>query len=174
LLCLAGIDAGDLAAVAVASGPGTFSGLRVGMSIAKGFVLARPDIRLIGVSTMDVTAYPWSGLWERIVAIVPAGRERMVWRQLNAGVAQPMVNGLASELAQELAGEAEPWLVAGELSEAQRAELAGVAAVRLPPRTAGLRRPGCLAELGWQRFAAGEWDDPATLEPLYLHGSRRR
>jgi hypothetical protein len=32
-----------------------------------------------------------------------------------------------------------------------------------------MRRPACLAELAWERFARGESDDLASLSPIYLH-----
>jgi tRNA threonylcarbamoyladenosine biosynthesis protein TsaB len=39
---------------------------------------------------------------------------------------------------------------------------------RFPTLATNLRRPGFLAEIAWQRFAAGEHDTLAHLEPLYL------
>ncbi|MGH2543812.1 MAG: tRNA (adenosine(37)-N6)-threonylcarbamoyltransferase complex dimerization subunit type 1 TsaB, partial [Ardenticatenaceae bacterium] len=48
--------AADLSAVAVTKGPGSFTGLRVAMSIAKGIAAAR-SLPLIGIATLDVTAY---------------------------------------------------------------------------------------------------------------------
>ena len=50
LLGLAGIEPSQLAAIAVATGPGMFNGLRVGMGVAKGLVIGL-DVALIGVST---------------------------------------------------------------------------------------------------------------------------
>ena len=39
-----------------------------------------------------------------------------------------------------------------------------------PPKSAILRRPGHLAEMGWQRLSKGQADDPSTLQPVYLRG----
>jgi hypothetical protein len=41
--------------------------------------------------------------------------------------------------------------------------------ITLVPAAQRLRRAGYLAELGWKRLLGGEQDDPATLQPIYLH-----
>jgi tRNA threonylcarbamoyladenosine biosynthesis protein TsaB len=64
-----------------------------------------------------------------------------------------------------------PTLIAGDLAPADREQLAALTegkAVLLPPALS-TRRPGCLAEIAWGRFAAGERDDLAALSPIYLH-----
>src|SRR4051794_11108861 len=55
LLDRAEISVRELAAVAIATGPGAFTGLRVGFGVAKGFHLAT-KVPLIGISTLDATA----------------------------------------------------------------------------------------------------------------------
>ncbi len=58
LLAQVGVDLGDVGAVAVATGPGSFTGLRVGLSLAKGFAIAG-DRRVIGIPTLDIAAAPY-------------------------------------------------------------------------------------------------------------------
>ena len=69
-----------------------------------------------------------------------------------------------------LAGITEKTLFCGELPEAAieaiRNSLAGNAVI--PSPTARVRRAAYLAELGQERIAAGDADNPATLQPLYL------
>ncbi len=172
LVTLAGIGIGDVRAVAVAIGPGMFSGLRVGVSVAKGLVLAGTGINLIGISTLDLAAYPWLSTGEHLLVVVPAGRDRLLWSRYVGGAGQPPVNGTATELAATVANDPNTWLLAGELTAAQRDELASVPGLRLAPRGASLRRPGCLAEMSWRRHLVGDWDDAVTLEPVYIHTGR--
>ncbi|MCL1928363.1 MAG: tRNA (adenosine(37)-N6)-threonylcarbamoyltransferase complex dimerization subunit type 1 TsaB [Treponema sp.] len=64
LLRLADIEKSSLNAVACMEGPGSFTGLRIGFSAAKGLALAL-DIPIIPVPTLDCMAYPlsfWPGM----------------------------------------------------------------------------------------------------------------
>ncbi len=62
-------------------------------------------------------------------------------------------------------------LVCGELSRSELARLvdSADADVAVASPSLAMRRPACLAELGWKRFERGESDDLDTLSPVYLH-----
>jgi tRNA threonylcarbamoyladenosine biosynthesis protein TsaB len=163
LLQDAGLTPADLDAVAVATGPGTFTGLRVGMSIAKGIVLAR-EIPLVGIPTLEIAA---AGVPDAddLVAVLPAGRGRVVWQRFSPGDAGAPRNSTFDELIGEL--ESMPRvLVTGELGEEQQTRVTeGHPRVRWAHRD-----PAMLLRLACDRLARGEADDPVTLEPVYLHG----
>ena len=175
LLDLVGVPVGDLAAVAVSQGPGTFNGLRVGMAVAKGLVLAT-GAALVGVPTLDAAALPFATGGRPTLAVLAAGRGRLVWAAYGLrgdrwGQTAPPRNGLATELASEAAALGPGTVVTGELSPEQEASLIRSAAVTLPPRLLRTRRPAATAALAWDRLRAGDRDDPAALEPVYLHGT---
>src|ERR671918_265529 len=69
LLDRAEVRVRELAAVAIATGPGAFTGLRVGFGIAKGFHLAT-GVPLIGVPTLEVTALGFATCGTPIIAVV--------------------------------------------------------------------------------------------------------
>jgi tRNA threonylcarbamoyladenosine biosynthesis protein TsaB len=71
----AGLGPGDLTAVACMRGPGSFTGLRIGFSAAKGIALAL-DIPLIACPTLDCLAYPWSCWPGLVVPVIDAKKER--------------------------------------------------------------------------------------------------
>lgn len=75
LLKGAGLEPGDLEAVACMKGPGSFTGLRIGFSAAKGIALAL-DIPLIACSTLDCLAYPWSPWPGLVIPVIDAKKER--------------------------------------------------------------------------------------------------
>lgn len=171
LLAAAGLDAADVGALAIAVGPGAFTGLRVGFGVAKGFHLAT-GVPLIGISTLAATAYPfaWSDL--PIVATVAAGRGRIVWSHFASKVdggaeTRAPRNGTVDDLIEELQ-DCPPIVVVGELDNAQESALAANANVRVPPQLVRMRQPSSLADRAWQRWQHGDVDDPATLEPIYL------
>lgn len=169
MLNRAALDPADLAAVAVAIGPGSYTGLRVGLALAKGLALAN-GLPLIGVPTLDIVAASFGRRDEQLVVVAEAGRRRItaagyVWRnrwQLQWGPE----NDTWSELLPKIV---EPTLFAGEIS-AEAAKLIRQAGTHLqlerPSRS--VRRAGCLAELGWERLRKGDVDDTAVLAPVYM------
>lgn len=171
LLALHGIGAGDLGAIAVASGPGTFNGLRVGLAVAKGLVLGLA-VPLLGVPTLAAAALPHAGAGRPVVPVVAAGRGRLVWAAYGDGpdgwgATAPPRNGTVEELVDRLRADGAGAVVTGELSASQEDVVAAAPGVVLVPRPLRLRRPSAVAALAWERYRAGDADDPATLEPLY-------
>jgi tRNA threonylcarbamoyladenosine biosynthesis protein TsaB len=161
----------DLAAIGIATGPGAFTGLRVGFGVAKGFHLAT-GVPLIGVPTLEATALSLASCGHSIVATVAAGRSRLVWAHYESTTdglieARPPRNGALAELVDELL-EARPVLVTGELDDAQAALIAEIDGVRMPPGPLRVRQPGALAEIAWRRWQAGSTDDAVMIEPVYL------
>jgi len=172
MLDRAGLTANQLTAVGVAIGPGSFTGLRVGLAAAKGLALAQ-GLKLVGVSTLDFTAYPHQAEARPVIALVQAGRGRVCWACYAhgpAGWAAQAPYTLAS-LPALAAAITEPVVFVGELSQTDRHTLGGLldpARARFLPPALAARRAACLAELAWARHAAGQWADPTTLSPLYM------
>lgn len=157
----------DLDAVAVTIGPGSFTGLRVGLSIAKGIAIGH-DCALVGIPTLDVTAAPLLESGCRCVAAASAGRGRVIWAAYDGESSATPTNATFAEFVAALS--AYPgWLVAGEFGDEQRASMQAEG-IHLASPVAGVRRPGVLAHLARTRLLAGEVADPVLLEPAYLHG----
>jgi tRNA threonylcarbamoyladenosine biosynthesis protein TsaB len=160
-----------IGALAVALGPGSFTGLRIGMALAKGMALVR-HLPLIGVPTLDIIACAQPIHDVLMAAVLRAGRGRLAvgwYRALNSGWEPTQMIGVFTP--QELADQIkQPTYLCGELDEADR-ELIRQAnpLVTLASPAWSLRRPAFLAELGWKRWKAGQIDEPATLSPIYLH-----
>jgi tRNA threonylcarbamoyladenosine biosynthesis protein TsaB len=153
----------DIAAIGVALGPGSWSGLRVGMSTAKGLALAR-DMPLIGIGTLEALAYQHERRNVTVVPLLRLGRERFA--TTGVGAREPRNVALA-ELCAEISGRA---LFCGDIDAEVRETLQARLGDRaqFPAPAANLRRPGYLAELAWRRLQSGETDDVTTLEPIYL------
>ncbi len=159
-----------LRAVAVALGPGSFTGLRVGMAVAKGLALAR-GIPLIGIPTLDILAAAQGRSRYPLVAVLQAGRGRLCaaryrWRNTWHRQEGPILTTWEDLLT----AITRPTLLCGEIDERgyPMVQEAGDRVIVLPPAHC-LRRAGFLAELAWERLRRGETDDPATLAPLYLN-----
>ncbi len=170
LLDAASLEAGDLAAIGVAVGPGAFTGLRVGFGVAKGFHLAT-GAPLVGISTLEATAFPFAVANCTIIATIGAGRGRLVWAHYRANDGElvettPPRNGVANELAAEITSR-DRVIVAGELDQEQ-ASIIAAAGASVPAPPLRVRHPAAFAAIGWQRLRAGTFDDATLLEPVYL------
>lgn len=163
----------DLAVVAVATGPGSFAGLRVGLGIAKGLALGL-GLPIVGVPTLDATAVPFTSALPTdgvVCALVAAGRGRYAYA-LYAGDAFAAragpTHGTPPEIAHVLAAYPAS-IVCGEMDATAVAAFAVVPGVVVPPVGVRERRAGALADLAWRRILRGDADDLVSLEPVYLH-----
>jgi tRNA threonylcarbamoyladenosine biosynthesis protein TsaB len=171
LLELSGTEVGSLTGVAVAIGPGSFNGLRVGISMAKGLAFAR-KVPLAGIPTLDVIAVAAGG--SRVCASLPAGRGEIyaAWYEGRKAGWSRTSDYLRLPLEEAAARYRDGEMLAGEGAE----HLAEVLARRglapaLQSEGAGLRRAGYLAELGRQYFDAHRADGLDDIQPLYLRRS---
>jgi tRNA threonylcarbamoyladenosine biosynthesis protein TsaB len=172
ILSRLGFGVKSLKICAVATGPGSFTGLRIGMAVAKGLALAG-HLAIIGIPTLDIVAESQPitpGV--PLAAVLQAGRERLAvgWYGASDGQWQ-LIPPIAIMDAQELSRRIhEPTLVCGELNEQQQHTLARkYKNVILISPAHSIRRPALLAELAWKRWLAGDVDDPATISPTYLN-----
>lgn len=181
--------------VAVATGPGSFNGLRVALAAAKAlaFALQKP---IVGISTLDIIAAQqrqWPG---PICSVLEAGRSELylacylstqtyssnaeisyTLRRLSEYVLLPsqQVSSYLQEHSTNWPGvpgerSVPSFLFCGEMSPASRQilhEHMQEQAIFIKNMQAS-RHASVLAMLAWQRFQIGEEDDPLLLEPLYL------
>jgi tRNA threonylcarbamoyladenosine biosynthesis protein TsaB len=171
LLARQGVGVSELQAVAVAVGPGSFNGLRVGMSFAKGMACSL-GLPVIGVSTLEALAYQQLRFRGLIRPLIPAGRgelntalfsaSRGRWRRLEPDRLAALESVVAETAHRTL-------FCAGLLPEQAvllREQLGKRAVIASP--AACCPRAGYLAELAWQRLQAGQGIDAGVLEPIYL------
>jgi tRNA threonylcarbamoyladenosine biosynthesis protein TsaB len=171
MLGQANLKVAELTALAVSLGPGSFTGVRIGLAVAKGLALPH-KLPVIGVSTLETAAYPLRARNLPVWVILQAGRGRII--AACYGLAEEAwgllvephlttVETLAEQINQ-------PTLCTGEI-DAQAAQILQRASgpkVMIDPPAARLRRAGYLAEIAAQRLEASDQDDPDALAPVYL------
>ena len=166
-----GAKIGDIKSVAVAIGPGSFNGLRVGITTAKGLAFAL-RIPLIGIGTLELMAYPHMDCGLPICSILPMGRTEIaaaVFAVQNGRYSKVVgehlttISDLSARLSRKTA-------FCGDIRPEDRTRLQaalGPEAV-FPDPSPARSRAFYLAEMAWCRIKMGESDDPSTLHPLYL------
>jgi len=169
-----GAEPTDLQVLGVALGPGSFTGLRIGLAFAKGLALSH-HIPMIGIPTLDILAVAQPVSEVPLAAVIEAGRRRLAigWYQA-ANDSWQSTGKLDNLTADEfIHGIQKPTLICGELNEAIRERLRRKRKiVTLASPAISVRRPAHLAELAWACWQAGQVDNPATLKPIYLqHGT---
>ena len=163
----AGIGVAALEAVSVALGPGGFSALRVGISVAKG-LSAAGGIPIIGVGSLDLEAFPFAGSGLPVCALLESGRTEAA-SALFAADGQRLREDRVSTAADLMEEIAETTLFCGEGVARWAPDLEaglGPKAVICSPTPAN--RIWSLAAIARQRLNAGQLDDLATLQPQYL------
>ncbi len=175
LLRGAGRGRGAIDAVAVGAGPGSFTGVRIAASLAKGLCFGT-DRPLFAYSSL-LTAAAGSGLSGGVVACFDARRDEVyaaAYRRVapSGAALGPEVSDVEG-LERRLPGEPGEWtwVGSGALRHRDRIEAAGG---RVAPPHVGSPRAASLLWLARRHPSAGRVDEPAAWEPEYVRRSSAR
>ena len=167
----------DITAVAVAEGPGSFTGVRIGVAAAKGFAWGK-NLPCYGVSTLEAMAESL-GIYQGYVCPCMDARRNQVYNALfyvNRGVIQRVREDRAialTELAEELKSLSEPVFLVGDGSNLCYNTLSGeISHLVLPKEHRMHQRATGVALLAAKKIAAGESGDGNALTPNYLRLSQ--
>ncbi len=174
LLREAEVDWPSIAAIAVSMGPGSFTGLRIGMATAKGLVAATGKI-LLGVSTLDSLAAKCMD--SRLICAVLDARKKEVYaafyRCNQRGLAE-RVGEMAVVAPEKLAATIEePVVLIGDGAVTYRQLFQSLLGDRAAFAPCQLHQPsaGSLGLLAGEKLRAGDHLDPAVAVPIYIRSS---
>ena len=177
LLNHCGFTPEDVDAVAVAAGPGSFTGVRIGVAAAKGFAWGG-EKPCCGVSTLEAMAYTL-GVYDGYVLPVMDARRSQVYNAVfhaEKGRLQRITEDRAislAELGEEIKNFQESIFLVGAGSVlCYNTLLESVPNLVLPPEHRMHQRASGVALVAAKRLAAGESCDGATLTPNYLRVSQ--
>lgn len=177
LLAGCGLTAKDVEAVAVAAGPGSFTGVRIGVAAAKGFAWGS-EKPCYGVSTLEAMARNL-GVWEGIVVCAMDARRSQVYNAVfraREGTLTRICQDRAislEELAEELKNYKEPLFLVGDGAKLCYNTLCkDIPGLILPPEHRQHQRAAGVALAAMERINAGEIGDGNAMEPNYLRLSQ--
>ena len=177
LLSQCGKTVADVTAAAVAAGPGSFTGVRIGVAAAKGFAWGR-EIPCYGVSTLEAMALSL-GAYQGYICPCMDARRSQVYNALfyvNHGTLERMSEDRAislAELGTELKSLKEPIFLVGDGSNlCYNTLLESVPNLVLPPEHRMHQRAVGVALAARKMAEAGDPGDANALSPNYLRLSQ--
>jgi tRNA threonylcarbamoyladenosine biosynthesis protein TsaB len=162
----------DIEAYAVATGPGSFTGLRVGISTIQGLALACPR-PCLGLSTLDALAELVTGGAAPRLAMMDAGRDEVyaAFYEAHGPLRGERRVGAVDAFLDEIKGD--DIVFVGDGAERYRARIqAALPRARFAPGPWFVA--AALGRLAAPRLAAGEGQGPEALRPLYLRQAQIR
>ncbi|MBN1922842.1 MAG: tRNA (adenosine(37)-N6)-threonylcarbamoyltransferase complex dimerization subunit type 1 TsaB [Anaerolineae bacterium] len=176
LLRQTGIGVADLKSIAVCIGPGSYTGVRIGIAMAQGLALSQ-QLPIVGVPTLDILAEGQPPDDGPLYAIFAAGRRRIGYAQYQFQESgwQAVTEVALASWEEFLAQIETPARVVGEIDALGRKALETLGtALTVPPAAWQLRRAGFLAEIAWRQLRKrprpGQAQAPKPLTPLYASG----
>ena len=177
LLKVCGKSAADVTHLAVAAGPGSFTGIRIGVSAAKGFAWGA-ELPVYGVSTLEAMALGLGAMDGHVCACMDARRKQVynaVFLAEDGRLTRVSEDRAISleELKKELEHIDGPIYLVGDGAELTfRTLSADLPGLRLPPEHRRHQRASGVALAAIEAMNRGESADGAALQPNYLRMSQ--
>jgi len=157
LMAASGWKLSELAAVVVVHGPGSFTGVRVGVSAAKGLSEAG-SVPLIAVSRLALLAGSVGDVGQAVHAVLDAGRGEFYYGEY---VGRSCVREVLMSAQDVIVAASDALVVVCETRVAE-------SLAELRPRLVEEPSAGDALPFAVERVASGEFDDAATLDANYL------
>ncbi len=171
VLKTAGLSMSDIDGFAVTQGPGSFTGLRIGISAFKGFAVAAQK-PVVGVSSLLALAYPFSSV-SMLICVMMDARKGEVYTQrvrFRKNAIETVLSASVLSPRKALSGIEEPCLFVGEgallYRELIQSETDGKAVFARPDQH--VIHATAVAGLAMLRFEKNDVDDVSELAPVYL------
>ncbi len=167
------VEYNEIAGIAVSSGPGSFTGLRIGMAAAKGIAMAC-GAKFFSIPTLDGLAFS-CGHTERLICCLIDARKHEVY----AAFYRPNDNSPPTRISEYrvlrpqdlLRGIEEPLLVVGNGVDVYHDLFKDNTFIKIAPTHSLSPRASAIGFLAGDLLASGKEDDPVLAAPMYVRAS---
>ena len=163
----------EITGIAVAKGPGSFTGLRIGLATAK-MASYIWNVPLVGVDTLEALAWNMYGAQAFILPLLDAQKNNVyaalygafneMWQE------KPEVAASIDSVIESAVKHGGPVIAVGECADKYKDKLVSAGILLAPPHSR-CSRAGSLAMAGISKLKNGMADDPLTLLPNYIRRS---
>ena len=175
---LIGMDLEIIDAIAVTSGPGSFTGLRIGVTTAKALALAL-NVPIIGIPTLDALAHNITHVSARICPIMDARRNQVYTAvyKWQGETLERLTEHLACDMDEHLetlVDSEEQVIFLGDGVDVHREKIVSKLGDKalFAPLFLNLQRASVLGEIACKAYERGETYDASTFVPIYLRKSQ--
>ena len=169
----AGIGWPDVNGIAISLGPGSFTGLRIGMAAAKGIALAA-DLPLVGIPTLDGLAHSCPVIDRPLWSLLDARKQEVYAACYQPGIGgRPELVAPARAICPEALAKqiSVPSILAGPGVDEYHELFARIANIHLIPAALSSPRAARIGLLAAEYLARGEFLDQITAAPMYVRAS---